>query len=71
MENTSTERILEISRLQKEYFATGATLDVTFRKKMLAKMMTAMEQWESRLSMVLAQMVIMHILRRNSYILIS
>ena len=50
MENTSTERIREISRLQKEYFATGATLDVTFRKKMLAKMMTAMEQWESRLS---------------------
>ena len=50
MENTSIERIREISRLQKEYFATGATLDVTFRKKMLAKMMTAMEQWESRLS---------------------
>ena len=50
MENTSTERIQEISRLQKEYFSTGATLDVTFRKKMLAKMLEAMEKWESRLA---------------------
>ena len=50
MENTSTERIQEISRLQKEYFSTGATLDVAFRKKMLARMLEAMEKWESRLS---------------------
>ena len=50
MENTSVERIQEISRLQKEYFATGATLDIAFRKKMLARMMDAMEKWESRLA---------------------
>ena len=50
MENTSTERIQEISRLQKEYFSTGATLDVAFRKKMLARMLEAMEKWESRLA---------------------
>ena len=50
MENTSTERIQEISRLQKEYFSTGETLDVAFRKKMLARMLEAMEKWESRLA---------------------
>lgn len=50
MENTSTERIQEISRLQKEYFSTGATLDVAFRKKMLVRMLEAMEKWESRLA---------------------
>ena len=50
MENTSTERIQEISRLQKEYFSTGANLDVAFRKKMLVRMLEAMEKWESRLA---------------------
>ena len=50
LENTSTDRILEISRLQKEYFSTGATLDVAFRKKMLARMLEAMAKWESRLA---------------------
>ena len=50
MENTPTERIQEIARMQKEYFATGATLDIAFRKKMLTRMMDAMEKWESRLA---------------------
>ena len=45
MENTPTERIQEIARMQKEYFATGATLDIAFRKKMLTRMMDAMEKY--------------------------
>ena len=28
MDNTSTERIIELHNKQKEYFATGATLDI-------------------------------------------
>ena len=50
MDNTSTERIIELHNKQKEYFATGATLDISFRKAMLKKLLAAMEKWESRLS---------------------
>ncbi len=49
MDNTSTDRILSISEAQKEFFRSGATLDVCFRKKMLRKFLKAMEKWESRL----------------------
>ena len=35
MENTSTERIQAIAKAQKEYFVSGATLDIKFRKQML------------------------------------
>ena len=49
MDNTSTERIIELHNKQKEYFATGATLDISFRKAMLKKLLAAMEKWESRL----------------------
>ena len=50
MENTPTQNILAIHKAQKEYFNTGATLDVSFRKKMLAKFMQAMEKWEQKLA---------------------
>ena len=50
MENTSIERISEIHKLQKEYFRSGVTLDVCFRKEMLKKFLGAMEAWEDRLS---------------------
>ena len=50
MENTSTETIVRISEAQKEYFRTGATLDIKFRKEMLHKLLGAMEKWESRLA---------------------
>lgn len=50
MENTATERIIEIVNSQREFFMTGATLDISFRKKMLKKLLCAMEKWESRLS---------------------
>ena len=49
MDNTSTDRILSITEAQKEFFRSGATLDVCFRKKMLRKFLKAMEKWESRL----------------------
>ena len=50
MENTSTGRIIEIHDKQKEFFSTGATLDIKFRKHMLKKFLEAMEKWEGRIS---------------------
>ena len=50
MENTSTERIEAIVKAQGEYFHSGATLDVTFRKSMLKRLLAAMEKWENRLA---------------------
>lgn len=50
MENTSRERITEICGAQKEYFRSGATLDIAFRKEMLKKLLSAMEKWETRLA---------------------
>ena len=50
MENTSRERIAEICSAQKDYFRSGATLDIAFRKEMLKKLLSAMEKWETRLA---------------------
>jgi len=50
MENTSRERIAEICGAQKEYFRSGATLDIAFRKEMLKKLLSAVEKWETRLA---------------------
>ena len=50
MENTSTAKIQEIAKAQKEYFHTGATLDIKFRKDMLKKLSEAIERWEGRIS---------------------
>ena len=50
MENTPLEKISSIKKAQKEFFASGATLDVKYRKTMLHKLMTAMEKWESKLA---------------------
>lgn len=50
MENTSTERIIKITASQKEYFKSGATLNVDFRKQMLKKLLDALDKWEERLS---------------------
>lgn len=49
MENTSTEKIQEIVSAQKKYFASGATLDIAFRKDMLRRLSEAMDKWENRL----------------------
>ena len=49
MTNTPTERIQELNRLQREYYATGATRDLAFRKEMLRKLLAAIKQWEKPL----------------------
>ncbi len=50
MENTSTERIVSIAAAQKEYFDTGATLNIAFRKQMLRKLLDALEKWDDKLA---------------------
>ena len=50
MTNTTEQKILEIYRAQKEYFKTGETLDVAFRRNMLGKFLQAMEKWERKLA---------------------
>lgn len=50
MENTSTETIFRIHQAQREYFHSGATLDIRFRKEMLTRFMSAMEEWEEKLT---------------------
>lgn len=49
MENTSTERIIKITASQIEFFKSGATLNVEFRKQMLKKLLYALDKWEDRL----------------------
>jgi aldehyde dehydrogenase (NAD+) len=53
MENTSLERIKYITEAQKEFFRTGATLDIRFRKEMLKRLLNAMAKWEDRLGKAL------------------
>lgn len=50
MENTSTERIISIHKSQKDFFKSGRTLDLDFRKKMLSRFLEGMEKWEDRLA---------------------
>jgi aldehyde dehydrogenase (NAD+) len=50
MTNTTEHKIIDICKAQKEYFRTGETLDVSFRKKMLGKFLQAMEKWEQKLA---------------------
>ena len=49
MESTPKDKIISIRDAQKAYFHSGATLDVTFRKYMLQRLLAAMEAWEGRL----------------------
>ncbi|MCR5352181.1 MAG: aldehyde dehydrogenase family protein [Bacteroidales bacterium] len=49
MENTATERIQELNRAQREYFATGITRDLAFRRLMLRKLLRAIQRWEKPL----------------------
>ena len=50
MEKTPTDKIISLTQAQREFFRSGATLDIAFRKKMLGKLLAAMEKWESRLA---------------------
>ena len=50
MDNTSTDKIIDIIQAQREYFRSGETLGIPFRKAMLKKLLSAMEKWEARIS---------------------
>ncbi len=50
IENTSDQRIREILASQRDFFHTGATLPVKFRKEQLNKFYAAMEQYQSQLA---------------------
>ena len=49
MTNTDPARIRELTELQRQYFASGATRDLAFRKEMLHKLLNAIQQWEKPL----------------------
>ena len=53
LENTSDKRIIEICNAQREFFRSGTTLDIAFRKTMLKKLLDAMEKWEHKISAAL------------------
>ena len=50
METTITDKINNISDIQRVFFRSGATLDVRFRVKMLKKLLAAMDEWEKELT---------------------
>ena len=49
IQNTSIENIQKIRVAQEEYFRSGATLDVKFRKEMLRRFRSALSKWENQL----------------------
>lgn len=49
LENTTNERIQEIRLKQAEFFASGATLDIAFRKRQLKAFEAALLKWEKPL----------------------
>lgn len=50
MMHTTIEYITAVRQEQKEFFKSGATLEVEFRKAMLTKLLAAMEKWENALA---------------------
>ena len=50
IQNTPEARIQEILKSQREFFGTGATLSVKFRKEQLRKLDSAIAQYEQRLA---------------------
>ena len=55
MENTPREEIRRIVEAQREFFRSGKTLDVKFRKENLRALKRAMEKWEKPLADALWQ----------------
>ena len=49
IENTTKDRIENVVKMQREYFASGATLSYEFRRRQLKKMQSALKQWEKPL----------------------
>ena len=50
MENTTSDKIISIVKAQKAFFASGATLDIKYRKMMLNKLLNAINKWEEKLT---------------------
>ena len=50
IENTSNEQIKAVVAAQREYFHSGATLDIAFRKQMLCRLQKALTEWEKPLA---------------------
>ena len=50
MTHTTVEYIATVRQEQKEFFKSGATLEVKFRKTMLTKLLAAIEKWEKPLA---------------------
>lgn len=48
--NTPTGQIIETLQQQREFFASGQTLEIRFRKEMLRRLLNAMELWEEQLA---------------------
>lgn len=53
MQNTTAADISRTVQAQREFFRSGATLDVKFREEMLRRLLSAMERWEERLAKAL------------------
>ena len=53
MQHTTAADISRIVKAQREFFRSGATLDVKFREEMLRRLLSAMERWEERLAKAL------------------
>ena len=51
--NTPTGQIIETLQQQREFFASGQTLEIRFRKEMLRRLLNAMELWEEQLARAL------------------
>ncbi len=49
IENTSPERIEAVVRAQREYFASGATLERRFREEQLRRLQQALHKWHEQL----------------------
>lgn len=49
-ETMPKDKIISIRNAQKDFFRSGATLDIEFRKSMLKKMASAMDKWEKALT---------------------
>lgn len=50
LENTPQERIVALAESQREFFRTGATRSLDFRRAMLRKMLEALVRWERPLN---------------------
>lgn len=53
MQNITAEEISRIAKAQREFFKSGATMDVKFREEMMRRLYSAMERWEERLAKAL------------------